>query len=84
MTVCPWLPARLRVAWCTTKPPEEGPSAWPLPSVAPTVMQFLAVAGDVTVCAPASLTLPLSPSLPAAKTGRKSCKHKPVCQMTTG
>ena len=48
---------------------------WPATSVAPAVMQFLAVAGEVTEVAPLLVAL-TAPSLPAAKTAVKSCKIK--------
>ncbi len=48
-------------------------SVWYAVLVAPALMQFLAVAGDVTVLRPSSALDPWKPSLPAAKTGRKSC-----------
>ena len=45
----------------------------PATSVAPAVMQFLAVAGDVTVVAPRLLLTLAAPSFPAANTDTKSC-----------
>lgn len=48
---------------------------WPATSVAPAAMQFLEVAGEVTVVAPVALA-PAAPSFPAAKTGRKSCTEQ--------
>ncbi len=49
---------------------------WPATSVAPALMQFLAVAGEVTVAAPVLLA-DAAPSLPAANTERKSCSTGP-------
>ena len=51
---------------------------WPATSVAPAAMQFLEVAGELTVVAPWSGEAPAEPSLPAAKTAVKSCdENKP-------
>lgn len=44
----------------------------PVTSVAPTEMQFLDVAGDVTVEIPLAFAK-AAPSFPAANTGMKSC-----------
>lgn len=46
---------------------------WYAVFVAPAQMQFLDVAGDVTVVRPPRL--PVKPSLPAANTAVKSCTH---------
>ena len=46
---------------------------WLAVLVAPALMQFLDVAGDVTVFRPSCALEPWKPSLPAANTGRKSC-----------
>ena len=70
------------VGWCSvisavTYWGFETGKSWPTDSVAPAVMQFLAVAGEVTEAVPLLLAL-TEPSLPAAKTGMKSCRVLPL------
>lgn len=50
---------------------------WYAVLVAPAQMQFLDVAGDVTVVRPPRL--PVKPSLPAANTAVKSCIQAATC-----
>ena len=67
---CCWLMLISKTTYCEDA---ESESAWYAVLVAPAAMQFLDVAGEVTVFRPSSAFDRWKPSLPAANTGKKSC-----------